>query len=101
MATTSYLYHTLGLKNYRHLRTEYRHGTVLHHVRRKNTERFCRGCSARWHHLRKAGRFTRVFHALPIGKLRRSFFTGMNNTVGAVGMSCGNPSIWPNPKVAL
>jgi transposase len=68
MATTSYLYHTLGLKNYRHLRTEYRHGIVLHHVRRKNTERFCRGCSARWHHLRKDGRFTRVFHALPIGR---------------------------------
>ena len=33
--------------------------------------------------------------------LRKLFFTGMNNTVGAVVMSCGNPSIWPNPKVAL
>lgn len=67
MATTSYLYHTMGLKNYRHLRTEYRQGTVFHHVRLKNTKRMCRGCGARWHHLRKAGRFTRIFHALPIG----------------------------------
>jgi len=67
MATTSYLYHTMGLKNYRHLRTEYRQGKVFHHVRLKNTKRMCRGCGARWHHLRKAGRFPRIFHALPIG----------------------------------
>jgi len=44
MATTSYLYHTMGLKNYRHLRTEYRQGKVFHHVRLKNTKRMCRGC---------------------------------------------------------
>jgi len=67
MATTSYLYHTMGLKNYRHLHTEYHKGTIWHHVKLKNTKRMCRGCGSRWHHLRKAGRFTRVFHALPIG----------------------------------
>lgn len=67
MATTSYLYHSMGMKNYRHLRTEYRQGMIFHHVRLKNTKRVCRGCGARWHHLRKSGRFTRVFHALPIG----------------------------------
>jgi len=68
MATTSYLYHTMGLKNYRQMRTEYCQGTVLHHVRLRNTKRTCRGCGARWHHLRKDGRFTRIFHALPIGR---------------------------------
>lgn len=68
MATTSYLYHTMGLKNYQHLRTEYYQGTVFHHIRLRNTKRTCRGCGARWHFLRKNGRFTRVFHALPIGR---------------------------------
>jgi transposase len=68
MATTSYLYHTMGLKDYRHIRTDYSQGSVLHHVRLKNTKRTCRGCGARWHHLRKAGKFTRVFHALPVGR---------------------------------
>jgi transposase len=68
MATTSYLYHTMGLKHYEHRCTEYLHGSVFHHVRLKNTERTCRGCGAGWHHLRKAGRFTRTFHALPIGR---------------------------------
>lgn len=68
MATTSYLYHTMGLKNYRQMHTEYCQGTVFHHVRLRNTKRTCRGCGARWHHLRKDGRFTRIFHALPIGR---------------------------------
>jgi transposase len=67
MATTSYLYHTMGLTNYEHKRTEFFQGTIFHHVRLKNMERTCRGCGARWHHLRKAGRFTRTFHALPVG----------------------------------
>jgi len=68
MATTSFLYHTMGLKGYKHLRTEYRCGIVLHHIKLRNTERTCRGCGSRWPHLRKAGRFTRIFHALPIGR---------------------------------
>lgn len=67
MATTSFLYHTMGLRHYQHQRTEFFHGTVFHHVRLKNTERTCRGCGAGWHHLKKAGRFTRTFRALPIG----------------------------------
>jgi len=68
MATTSFLYHTMGLKGYQHLRTEYQCGNVLHHIKLRNTKRTCRGCGSRWPHLRKAGRFTRVFHALPIGR---------------------------------
>ena len=32
MATTSYLYHALGLKGYVHQRTDYRGGGVFHHV---------------------------------------------------------------------
>jgi transposase len=68
MATTSYLYHTMGLKNYRHLRTEYRQGKIFHHVRLKNTKRKCRGCGAPWQCLHKAGQFIRYFKALPIGR---------------------------------
>ncbi len=32
MATTSFLYHTLGLVGYKHLRSEYLNGRVYHHV---------------------------------------------------------------------
>ncbi len=32
MATTSFIYHTLGLVGYDHLRTEYKNGAVYHHL---------------------------------------------------------------------
>ena len=67
MATTSFLYHTLGLVGYKHLRTEYRQGHVYHHVRLRRHERRCRHCRARWQQLRLAGGFVREFRALPVG----------------------------------
>lgn len=68
MATTSYLYHTLGLKHYQLLSTEYREGMVYYHVTRKKEDRLCASCNARWHNLTLEGRFTRSFRALPIGR---------------------------------
>ncbi len=49
MATTSFLYHTLGLRGYRHLGTEYREGRVYHHVVLQRDHRRCRACGARWY----------------------------------------------------
>ena len=40
MATTSFIYHMLGLEHYRHLKTEYKNGAVYHHVKRKADERY-------------------------------------------------------------
>ena len=41
MATTSFIYHMLGLEHYRHLKTEFKNGAVYHHVKRKADERYC------------------------------------------------------------
>ena len=68
MATTSFLYHTLGLVGYRHLRTQYEGGAVLHHVERAVQKRHCRGCGARWTELTLSGAFERKFRALPVGR---------------------------------
>lgn len=67
MATTSFLYHTLGLKGYRHLRTDYRGGEVIHHVELHPKKRRCRECNAPWWKLTLAGSFRRRFRALPVG----------------------------------
>ena len=53
MATTSYLYHALGLKGYVHQRTDYRGGGVFHHVELAPHKRRCRNCSARWNRLQE------------------------------------------------
>lgn len=67
MATTSFLYHAMGLRGYKHLRTAYRGGAIYHHVRRGRHKRRCRECRARWHELRLEGTFERQFRALPVG----------------------------------
>lgn len=71
MATTSFLYHTLGLRNHRHLKTEFIGSAVYHHVELRQDKRRCRGCGARWHHLTLEGRFRRTFRALPVGSRRQ------------------------------
>lgn len=72
MATTSYLYHALGLVRYQHVKTEYRGGATYYHVIRKRDERRCAGCGARWDQLTMQGKFERSFRGLPVG--RRSQF---------------------------
>jgi transposase len=71
MATTSYLYHTQGLRGYKHIRTEHVDGGVRFHIRRDPHRRECRGCGARWPALRMGGQFIRTFVALPIGSRRQ------------------------------
>ena len=44
MATTGYLYHTLGLTRYCHERTEFRKGAIYYHVRKKGEARRCAHC---------------------------------------------------------
>jgi len=68
MATTSYLYHCLGLVRYQHVKTEYRGGATYYHVIRKREERKCAGCGARWDQLTMRGKFERFFRALPVGR---------------------------------
>ena len=71
MAATSYLYHTQGLKRYQHTKTEYLHGAVYHHVRKKREERRCAHCRADWMHLVLNGALIRHFHALPVGRRKQ------------------------------
>jgi transposase len=71
MATTSFLYHSMGVKGYRYVRCEYDGATIRHHVRLRRHRRRCRGCDARWQHLVLDGQFERVFVSLPIGKRRQ------------------------------
>ncbi len=68
MATTSYIYHALGLVRYNHLSTQYHQGAVYYHVTKKREERSCAGCNAPWHQLTLEGRFERHFRALPVGR---------------------------------
>ena len=71
MATTSYLYHAMGLVGYQHLKTEFLGGDVYFHVTKKQQERSCAGCRARWYELTMEGRFTRTFRTLPIGRRKQ------------------------------
>ena len=71
MATTSYLYHTLGLTSYHLEKTEFREGAVYYHVRKKREARRCAHCHARWVHLVMNGKITRTFHALPVGRRKQ------------------------------
>jgi len=71
MATTSFIYHSMGLQGYEHFRTEYKEGKIYHHIRLPMERRKCRGCGARWNYLTLEGRFERRFRALPIGSRRQ------------------------------
>ncbi len=71
MATTSFLYHAMGLHGYRLLSTEYVGGEVIYRVEMAPGKRRCRRCGARHHELRLAGRFERRFLGLPVGRRRQ------------------------------
>jgi transposase len=71
MATTSFLYHSMGVKGYRYLRCEYVGEKIRHHVRLRRHRRRCRGCGARWQNLVLDGQFERVFVGLPIGRRKQ------------------------------
>ena len=67
MATTSFLYHALGLQGYRLLRTEYRGGRLAYHIERAAGKRACAACGAHASRLKLDGRFEREFLGLPVG----------------------------------
>ena len=71
MATTSFLYHALGVKGYRHRRTEYVGGVIRYHIGLREDRRRCRGCGRGPAGLHRAGRFERVFAAVPVGHRRQ------------------------------
>lgn len=71
MATTSFLYHSMGVKGYRYLRFELAGNVIRHHIRLPRFRRRCRGCNARWRELVLDGQFERVFIGLPIGKRKQ------------------------------
>jgi len=99
MATTSFLYHTLGLRGYRHLRTEYKGGAVYHHVQLAPDHRQCRGCGARWYELTLEGRFQRMFRALPVGR-RRQFIVlhGHEQLCHSCGLKLREPIFFARGK---
>lgn len=67
MATTSYLYHALGLTKYTLKSTEYLNGWTYFHIQLKNSKRCCRLCKSSREHLKLSGKFERTFFALPCG----------------------------------
>lgn len=71
MATTSFLYHMLGLRSHRHLRTEFKRGAAYHHVELKRDRRSCRACGADWSEVILEGQFERTFKAVPVGSKRQ------------------------------
>ena len=71
MATTSFLYHSLGLVGYRHLSTEYGGGKLTHHIERASGKRKCGECGALRPFITLDGRFQRTFLALPVGRKRQ------------------------------
>ena len=71
MTATSYLYHTMGIRSYQHLRTEYREGKVIYHIEKSPKKRMCKKCGAKWHQIKLDGRFERTFLGLPVGPRRQ------------------------------
>lgn len=71
LATTSFLYHSLGLMGYRHLSTEYGGGKLTHHIERAPGKRKCGGCGASSTDITLDGRFERTFLGLPVGRKRQ------------------------------
>lgn len=67
MATTSYLYHSMGLRGYTLISTEYINGWNYFHIELKKDKRHCANCWARWHELAMDGQFERTFFAVPCG----------------------------------
>ncbi|NOZ95072.1 MAG: ISL3 family transposase, partial [Acidobacteria bacterium] len=99
MATTSFVYHTLGLRGHRHLKTEYKGGCTYHHVELAAGKRRCRACRAPSCELTLEGRFERTFRALPVGS-RRQFVVldGHEQRCGRCGHRLREPILFADGK---
>ena len=96
MATTSYLYHAMGLEGYQHLRTDFREGKIIFHIEKKPGKRTCACCGASAQHLKLDGRFERTFLGLPVGfKLQEVVLHGHLSSVPNARPGCGSP--FPSP----
>jgi len=66
--STSILYHGFGVRNYRHLRTEFAGGSLIFHIEKSPGKRCCADCRSRDVVLK--GRVSRRLRTLPIGGKR-------------------------------
>jgi transposase len=63
--STSLLSHAFGLTDQEYLKTEYKGGTVIFHIKTKDSKLLCSNCGSR--HVIKKGTVDRLFRTLPIG----------------------------------
>ena len=63
--STSLLSHAFGLTDQQYLKTEYKEGTVIFHIRTKDSKLLCSSCGS--HNVIKKGTVERLFRTLPIG----------------------------------
>ena len=63
--STSLLSHAFGLTDQQYLKTEYKEGTVIFHIRTKDSKIRCSNCGSR--NVIKKGTVERLFRTLPIG----------------------------------
>jgi transposase len=64
--STSLLYHGFGIRDYKYLKTEYRKGAVIFHIKKDPDKWCCADCGSK--HVRKKGHFVREIRTVPIGK---------------------------------
>lgn len=63
--STSLLNHAFGLTDQQYLKTEYKEGFVIFHIRTKDSKLHCSSCGSR--NVIKKGTVERLFRTLPIG----------------------------------
>ncbi|MBL7111891.1 MAG: transposase family protein [Bacteroidales bacterium] len=63
--STSLLNHAFGLTDQEYLKTEYKEGTVIFHIKTKDSKLRCSSCGSR--NIIKKGTVDRLFRTLPIG----------------------------------
>ena len=63
--STSLLHHAFGLTDQQYLKTEYKEGTVIFHIKTKDSKLRCSSCGNR--NIIKKGTVDRLFRTLPIG----------------------------------
>ena len=72
MSTTSFCYHTLGTLDYQYIRTEYKKGEVVIHLRKTKGREYCTNCKSR--EVVYSGKVNRKISTLPIGNKRITLF---------------------------
>ncbi|MFQ5334479.1 MAG: transposase family protein [Flavobacteriales bacterium] len=63
--STSLLYHAFGLTDQEYLKTEYKEGAIIFHIKTKESKLRCSNCGSR--NVIKKGTIDRMFRTLPIG----------------------------------